>query len=258
MPNIDIAVDADLRKLFDLPACSDISIPGPKPLKIQLPTGGSITAFADISKGIPTDCSMTFSLLVQLAPFLAATECLLKVLKLLKPLIDIIQGVIKVPPSPPAAAVEEFLRAAVELAPCLLVPTPANIIPFIRDLLCLILRVLNCFLGQMKSLLNVLEGLELKFNLAQSSGNAELLAHIQCAQGNANAQAQHLTASLEPIGVLLELAGALFGIAGIPAIKLPAAGSATDLKSLNALVQAIQEAVVVITVVTDGLGGCGG
>jgi len=249
MPNIDIAVDADLRKLFDLPACSDISIPGPKPLKIQLPTGGSITAFADISKGIPTDCSMTFSLLVQLAPFLAATECLLKVLKLLKPLIDIIQGVIKVPPSPPAAAVEEFLRAAVELAPCLLVPTPANIIPFIRDLLCLILRVLNCFLGQMKSLLKV---------LAQSSGNAELLAHIQCAQGNANAQAQHLTASLEPIGVLLELAGALFGIAGIPAIKLPAAGSATDLKSLNALVQAIQEAVVVITVVTDGLGGCGG
>ena len=53
MPNVDITVDADLRKLFNLPPCSDISIPGPKPLKVQLPTGGSISAFADISKGIP-------------------------------------------------------------------------------------------------------------------------------------------------------------------------------------------------------------
>jgi hypothetical protein len=134
MPNVDITVDADLRKLFNLPPCSDISIPGPKPLKVQLPTGGSISAFADISKGIPTDCSMTFSLLLQLAPFLAATECLLKVLKLLKPLIDIIHGLTKVPPSPPVKAVEEFVKAAVDLAPCLLVPTPASIIPFVRDL----------------------------------------------------------------------------------------------------------------------------
>jgi hypothetical protein len=258
MPNIDITVDPDLAALFSLPDCADISIPGPKPMKIQLPTGGSITAFADISKGIPTDCSMTFSLLLQLAPFLAATECLLKVLKLLKPLIDIVQGLTKVPPAPPVAAVEEFVKAAVELAPCLLVPTPAAIIPFIRDLLCLILRVLNCFLGQMKSLLKVLEGLSIKLEFAQSSGNAELLASIKCAQGNANAQAQHLTSSLEPIGVLLDLAGALFGIAGIPAIKLPSAGSATDLASLRSLVTAVQEAVAVITIVTDGLGGCGG
>jgi hypothetical protein len=257
MPNVDITVDADLRKLFNLPPCSDISIPGPKPLKVQLPTGGSISAFADISKGIPTDCSMTFSLLLQLAPFLAATECLLKVLKLLKPLIDIIQGLTKVPPSPPVKAVEEFVKAAVDLAPCLLVPTPASIIPFIRDLLCLILRVLNCFLGQIKSLLKVLETIESKLNLAQLAGNAELLASLQCAQDNANAHAQHLTASLEPIVVLLDLAGALFAIAGIKPIKLPSA-SGTDLQALNALVEAVQEVVVVITVVTDGLEGCGG
>jgi hypothetical protein len=255
MPNFDIPVDADLRKLFNLPACSEISIPGPKPLKVQLPTGGSISAFADISKGIPTDCSMTFNLLVQLAPFLAATECLIKVLKLLKPLIEVIKGLPK-PPSP--GLLVEFGEAAVALAPCLLVPTPASIIPFIRDLLCLILRVLNCFLGQMKSLLRVMEGLELKFNLAQNSGNDEQLNSIKCAQQNANAHAQHLTQSLEPIGVLLDLAGALFGIAGVPTIKLPAVGSQTDLQSLNALVEAIQEVTVVITVATDALGGCGG
>jgi hypothetical protein len=258
MPNIDIAVDGDLRKLFNLPPCSEISIPGPKPLKVQLPTGGSISAFADISKGIPTDCSMTFSLLLQLAPFLAATECLIKVLKLLKPLIDVVKSLgpppdpIKLPP-----AIEEFVKAAVELAPCFLVPTPANIIPFIRDLLCLLLRVLNCFLGQMKSLLGVMERLELKLNLEQQSGNFERISTIQCAQANANAHAQHLTASLEPVGVLLELASALFGIAGVPTIKLPTLGSQADLASLNAFVEAIQEVTAVIQVAADALGGCG-
>lgn len=253
MSTVDIDVSDDLRELFDLPPCADLRIPGPKPLKVQLPTGGSITAFADLSKGIPTDCSMTFNLLLQIAPFIAATECLMKVLKLLKPLIDVIKGLPK-PPSP--GLLVEFGEAAAALAPCLLVPTPAAIIPFIRDLLCLILRVLNCFLSQMKSLLRVMDGLQLKLSLAQSSGNSDLVSTLQCAQANAEAQAQHLTASLEPIAVLLDLAGALFGIAGVPTIKLPQVGSDTDLKSLHAAVQAIQEVTVVITVVTDALGGC--
>jgi hypothetical protein len=255
MAELDITVDADLRELFNLPSCSELAIPGPKPLKVNLPTGGTISAFADLSKGIPTDCALTFSLLLQLAPFLAATECVLKILKLLKPLIDIVKGLPK-PPSP--GLIIEFGEAAAALAPCLLVPTPAAIIPFIRDLLCLILRVLNCFVTQMNSLLKVMEGLQLKFNLAQQSGNADLLNMIQCAQANANAQAQHLTSSLEPIGVLLDLAGDLFGIAGVPTIQLPAVGSQTDLASLQALVKSVQEVTVVITVATDALGGCGG
>jgi ribosomal protein S5 len=101
-----------------------------------------------------------------------------------------------------------------------------------------------------------MEGLQLKLNLAQSSGNDELATTIQCAQENAQNQAQHLTASLEPIGVLLDLAGSLFGIAGVPTIKLPQIGSSNDLAALHATVQAIQEVSVVITIATDALGGC--
>src|SRR5437588_9376794 len=149
MPNIDITVESDLQEAFQIPSCTELGLPNPGPLKVTLPTGGTITAFADISKGIPTDCALTFSLMLQIAPFLAATECLLKVLKLLKPLIDVVQGL----PMPPVKALQDFAKAAVDLAPCLLVPTPASIIPFIKDLLCLILKVLNCLLSQMKSLL---------------------------------------------------------------------------------------------------------
>jgi hypothetical protein len=253
MPNIDIAVDADLAQLFQLPSCADLQLPSAGPLKVQLPTGGSIQAFADISKGIPTDCSMTFSLMLQIAPFLAATECLLKVLKLLKPLIDVIQGL----PMPPVKALQEFAKAAVDLAPCLLVPTPASIIPFIRDLLCLILKVLKCFLGQMKSLLKIMGGLSLQLTAAQQSGNNELVGIIQCAQANAQTQAAQIMNSLGPVGVLLDLAGPLFGIAGIKPIQLPALGSASDTAALNSVVQTVQSVVGTIQIVVDGLGGCG-
>ena len=257
MPQIDIAVAPDLAALFELPPCSDLSIPGPSPMQVRLPTGGSISAFADISKGIPTDCSMTFSLMLQIAPFLAVSECLINILKLLKPLIDVVKS-LGPPPDPIKlpAAIKDFVNAAFDLAPCLLVPTPLNILPFLRDLLCLILRVLNCFLSQMKSIISVLEGLQIRLNLAQKTGNLELASVIQCAQGNANAQALHVMGSLEPVRILLELAGAMFEIVGKPAIKLPAAGSQTDLASLNALVQTVQEAVSVITIAADAMGGC--
>ena len=65
-----------------------------------------------------------------------------------------------------------------------------------------------------------------------------------------------MTASIEPIGEILKLAGTLFEIAGIPAIELPAAGSATDLDSLNTLVETLQGVVGTLQIVADGLGGC--
>jgi hypothetical protein len=232
MPNIDIAVDVDLKQAFDIPSCIDLSLPNAGPLKVTLPTGGTISAFADISKGIPTDCSMTFSLMLQIAPFLAATECLLKVLKLLKPLIDVIQGL----PMPPVKAIQEFVKAAVDLPPFLLVPAQPSIIT---------------------SLVKILGGLWLQLTAAQQEGNDELVGVIQCAQANAQTQAGQIMNSLGPVGVLLDLAGPLFGIAGIPAIQLPALGSASDLAALNSVVQTMQSVVATIQIVADGLGGCG-
>ena len=66
----------------------------------------------------------------------------------------------------------------------------------------------------MKSIISLLEGLQIRLKLAQNTGNLELASAIQCAQGNANAQAQHVMGSLEPVGVLLDLAGTMFDIVG--------------------------------------------
>jgi hypothetical protein len=256
MPNIDIEVDAGLQEAFQIPTCVDLGLPNAGELKLRLPTGGTFQAFADISKGIPTDCSMTFNLMLQLAPFLAAIECPLKILKLLKPLIEIVNSL---PGIPPVKAIKEFGEAAADLTEsCILkiaVPELA-IIPFIQDLLCLILKVLRCFRSQMKSLLAIMGPLTLQLQTAQADGNDELVATIQCAQQNAQTQATQLMNSLGPVGVLLDLAGPLFGIAGVQAIQLPALGSATDLNALRSIVKSIQSVEATIQIAADALGGC--
>ena len=252
MANIDIPLPVDLNSALNLPPCNEIRLPSPSPLKIQLPTGGSLQAITDVSKGIPTDCAMTFSLMMQIAPMLASTECLVKVLKLLKPLVDVVTNL----PVPPVKAVQEFAKAAVDLAPCFLVPTPANMIPFVRDLLCLILKVLKCLLGQFKTLVALMSGLSLQLDAAKAAGNFDLEKTIRCAQENAETSAQHLTKAIEPVGVILDLAGPFMGIAGVQPIQLPALGSQTDVESLNQAIQSLQGIVGVIQISVDALGGC--
>ena len=194
MPTLDVNVSADLQKLFELPACADIKLPPPEKLEITLPTGGSLKAIADISKGIPNDCSLIVSLMLQIAPFLASIECLFKLLGLIAPLIDVVKALAPTPISLSwASAVPKFLEAAEKLMPCLLVVTGAPIIPFLRDLLCLILKVLHCLMGQLESIIDIMSGLTLRINIAKASGNTELQQALECAQENAAISAQHMT-----------------------------------------------------------------
>lgn len=252
MPNIDIPVSVDLQEMFELPACADIKLPQPGTLSIQLPTGGALKSFTDVSKGIPTDCSLTFSLLVQIAPLLASMDCLLKILKLLKPLIDVIQGL----PFPPVKAIQDFVAAAADLAPCLTIPTPASIAPFVKDILCLILKVMQCLVGQLKSIVNIMSGLGLQLKLATDSGNDELLATLQCAQENAATSAQQLTQAIEPIAALLGLVAPLLSLAGQQPLQLPTIGSETDVESLKTVVSTLEGVIDALKLVTDALGGC--
>jgi hypothetical protein len=251
MPNIDIPVSVELEVMFELPNCDDIKLPSPSPMKITLPTGSVMKAIADISKGIPTDCSASFSLLVQLAPLLGSMECLLKILKLLKPLIDVIKGL----PFPPVKAINDFIEAAVDLKDCLLIPTPANLLPFIHDILCLILKMLKCVLGGLKTITEIMGGLGIQLKIAEGAGNSELLKALQCAQENAATSAQHLTQSMEPLVAILDLVGPIMGLAGLDPITLPAIGSQTDVESLKKAVDALQGVVDSIETIVDALPG---
>ncbi|MFN8940256.1 MAG: hypothetical protein ACK5ZJ_10990 [Acidobacteriota bacterium] len=251
---IDIPIELDLRKLLAIPPCNSIKLPAPKPLKLTLPSGGSLPALADISKGIPTDCAYSFNLMISLAPLLASMECLLKILKLLKPLTEVIKPLTSLSLPDPAVVIE-FGKAVTEVMPCLLIPTPANILPFLRDLLCLILKFLKCFISQMQTIRGVMGGLTLQLDLARASGNLDLIKSIECAQENAQLQAEHFTKSMEPIGVILDLAGGLFEMAGLPKVSLPAWGSAQDLDAIDQILATLDETVNTLTTIVGTLGG---
>jgi hypothetical protein len=255
MADIDIKVSPDLKKLFGLEPCEMIKLPSPKKLTVQLPVGGAkIQAFSDISKGVPNDCSLTLNLMLQIAPFLAASACLFKVLALIEPLMDVIKAVAPPDPIKLAKAMPKLLKAAADLAPC--IAFPLGIPFFIRDLLCLIIKVLNCLLGQLKSLLAIMSGITLQLSIAEADGNTDLLDALNCAKENAELQGAHLTQSIEPIGLILKAVGPLMGMAGIPEITLPTIGSGSDLQAMQQLVQTIQGIVGTLQIAADALGGC--
>jgi hypothetical protein len=106
---------------------------------VHLPTGSILHPIVENAE-TSVDCSMTADLQRQTTPWLASTECLLKILALLKPLIEVVEHL----PTPSKSALQEFAKAAVDLQPCLLMGTTGSALPLVRDLLCLSLRALEC------------------------------------------------------------------------------------------------------------------
>ena len=113
---------------------------------VHLPTGATLHPIVE-AENASTVCAMTADLQRQTAPWLASAECVLKILALLKPLIDVINQL----PSPSLSSLRAFDKAAVDLAPCFLMGTPAGALPLVRDLLCLSLRSLECLRDQSAS-----------------------------------------------------------------------------------------------------------
>ena len=198
---------------------------------IQLPMGGQLLGFANLEMR-STDCTAVTNLHTQVAPLIAAMSCQLKVLKLLKPLIDVIQGL----PNPPARALQEFSKAALDLAPCLLVTTPSAVLPFVHDLLCLEIASLHCFLRDLQAVIT----------LASADPSAVSSSDVRS-----------VLDSYQPIVGTLNLAGELFQLAGFTIPVAPELGEGIDPDSLTADQDAVVTFVAVLQTVADTLGGCG-
>jgi hypothetical protein len=251
MPEIDIPVPDELAEFMAAPKCLDLQPPPPQQLKVTLPSGGTLTALHDIGKSVPNDCSLTFSLMLQIMPLMASMECLLKVLKLLKPLSD---AVTSFPPTP--KLIKEIVQAVADLAPCFLMVTPAGMIPFVRDVLCLILALLRCLIGQLKTLNELLGGLTLQIADAEKAGNRALAESLKCARENGLIEMQHLMNGFGPVSTILDLMSPFMSIAGVGAIKLPALGNDTSAAATTKMLDTLQQVVDTIQSVVDALGGC--
>lgn len=245
-----IPVSADLEKLLKLPDCSLLSLPKPAPAKLRLPSGAKLTGVTDISKGIPTDCSMSFSLVLQLAPMLASIECLVKVLKLLEPLIKII-GDLPAPPSP--SILLKFGEAAKEVMECIVAFTPqGGLLAFIKDVILLIVSFLKCFVGGLESIVAMLSGITLQLSAAEAAGNDELKRVLECAQQNAMNSADHLQGAIAPVTNLISLVEPLLGIANIE-VAIPTIEPGADLEGLKNTLQTLKDVVVILEQIAEGI-----
>ncbi len=251
MAQLDIPVGPKLQQALDLPSCADFSLPNPKPLVINLPTGGSIQAINDLSRGAPTDCSMSFSLLMQLGPLLASLQCPLKMLKLLQPLVEVITGLAKMPPEPPTPELlKKVTDAVADLVPCFGVLAGAGVPVFILDILKLVRRVLGCLVGQLKTVADLLGVLAVSIADAEEAGNTDLLETLECARKNALTSAGSLTTAVEPLSALLELLAPFFGFAGMDPIVLPGPGSAEDVEALRSTIAVLEDVLDAIDALT--------
>ena len=107
---------------------------------------------ADFTRGIPTDCSMNFSLMLQLAPMMASMECLLKVLKF----VGAIVGILKSFRSPDGRRRRPQRRGRSGQMPRDRRPA-GPICAFVKDLLLLISTMILCVVKELDSILEILE-----------------------------------------------------------------------------------------------------
>lgn len=247
MATIDIKLPASVSKTLEAPKCLDIKLPKPGRIDLTLPSGSKLQGIADATKGVPDDCSVMFNLLLQLGPILANLHCVVMILQVLEKLKAVAEGL----PRLDFAAVPDLLKALEELAPCFLVPTPGAMIPFVKDVLTLIAKVLKCMVGQLKSVMSIMGGLSLQIDAAQ--GNPALLQSLQCAQENAQQSAAYAMSGLEPIMALLGMMEPFLGIAGVDAITIPAMAPAEDLEAMETTVDTLEEVVALLEQIVDSL-----
>ena len=246
MPTIDIALPDELTQALTPPQCIDLSLPKPSIPTLTLPIGGQLSGMADFTRGIPTECSMNFSLVLQLAPMMASMECLLKILQFFGDLINA--------PSNPPQFITAFIDGLKALVTCTNMVLPTGMFCFVKDLLALIAAMLHCTIQALESVLAILSGLQIQIGIAQGAGNAAMLAALHCAQENATTAAQGTMQSMQPITTLLQLAAPFLKIANVNlSVSIPSAVPADDLEAMQSLLQTLSEVATVLQEVSDAL-----
>jgi hypothetical protein len=198
--------------------------------RVELPGGGYLYGFPSL-KQQTTGCSAVTNLQTQLAPYLALIHCQFRILKLLVPLIDVIKGL----PNPSPQSIQEFVKVADELAPCLVTGTSTAVMPFVRDLICLEVQSLDCFL----------HNLNVAANLAEGGRNQSGVSVVK-----------DVLDSYQPIVGLLDIAADLFEVLGFPTPQAPKLSAGTDLSSIKADEIAVKEFKSTLETLADALGGC--
>ena len=254
---IDIKLPDDVARRLQPPTCAEIKLPQPEKLSLCLPFGGSFQGIVDVTKSIPDDCSLTFSIMLQLPPLMASLGCFIKLLKLAKPLMDFVQAVPSLQPQKIGEAVGDLVSALEDIIGCL-TSIQTGVPKFVRDMLHMIAKLLKCIAQQIKSLAELMGGLEISIQTAQAAGNKALMDQLSCAKDNAKAQADAALGSMDMVAAVLAVAEPLLQLAGV-SLSLPSIGSAQDAAALEQAANAMLSVGASIDQIAsslDALGAC--
>ena len=108
---------------------------------------------------------------------------------------------------------------------------------------------------ELDSILKILSGLQQQITIAEANGNTDLVQALQCSQQNAQTSADGAMQSMQPIIVLLSLAGTFIELAGAPVNipPIPSAVPADDLQAMQTLLEDLGEVATVIKEVAEAL-----
>lgn len=220
-------------------------------MKIRLPTGGALVAPADPTRDAPGDCSRAFSLLPLIASYLATTECLMKVLELVGPLVTIVTRLDR------TADIVPFVRAANQLAPCEFAATSGGMLGFLQDVICVLIQALNCAIEQSSSVVDVLTSLTAQLQSARATGNAELIDALEREQKSVQTRLTGLFDSVDSVAVVLDMSAPLIASSGFDVPGLPAAPDAADPNAAALWISSLRTRQASLQTIADNLGGCG-
>lgn len=227
---------------FDLPRIPEVTgIPG-----LSLIGGAALKGFLDLSLGAPTDCKLTFNLLLQLAPLLASLTCILKIFDVFVTLEKFAEAA-KNPVTDLPGAVPAVLDAIKELKKCIPIPG-LDLYLMIKGILNLVLSFLSCFIGQLESILQF----QATIDPDAAGDNPVLRDTLLCVQANAKTSLDNLMLAAQPLQPILGMTKTLIGVANLKVAlpdlsSLSASGDATQaLASLNQAVDALKGAITAI------------
>jgi hypothetical protein len=210
---------------------------------VKLIGGVELNGFLDFSTGMPSDCSVTFNLLAQLAPALAGLAPILNILSVIKALADFASN--------PLVKGPDLIAAINKIAGMFIALTPAGIAVTIKGVVSLIINFLSCFISQLESAVKLQADLSLiqqNIALDPSLASPVLTASLSCAQANAEITMQQATGALGPIKPLLDIVNTIGGIAGLslemPALSLSAGADPTQaITSLRKAIDGLKDVI---------------
>ena len=218
--------------------------------EIKLLGGAELQAFVDVAAGPPTDCKLTLNLLVQIAPLLASTACLFKILDVISKIKDFADGAKDLDIVKLGTAVPKLIDAITKLEGCIPALQIPRLVLMVSGILKLVIRFLSCFINQLESIIEFRASLD----FAAADGNPVLKEALTCAQNSADAAQENLLKSIGPLKPVLDIVGMVGGLAGL-SLELPDTASLSAGGDVTSTIASVKQAIDSLQNIADNLPG---